>query len=40
MMRILTAAGYAAESGEESYTSTPLTKAVTAPAIEACIIHR
>jgi hypothetical protein len=39
-MRMVTALNYAEEAGERTYVSTPLTKAITLPALEACMIHR
>lgn len=39
-MRLLVAAGYAAETKGEVYVSTPLTKAMNTPMLEACIKHR
>ena len=36
-MRVLTAIGFAAEAGEQSYVATPLTKAVTIPPLEAAL---
>ena len=36
-MRVLTAIGFAAESGTQSYIATPLTKAVTNPVLDAAL---
>ena len=38
-MRVLTVLGYAAEAGTYVYMATPLTTAVTIPALEACVVH-
>ena len=35
IMRVITAIGFAAEAGPQSYLATPLTKAITKPALEA-----
>ena len=35
IMRIITAIGFAAEAGPQSYLATPLMKAITKPALEA-----
>jgi hypothetical protein len=40
IMRVITSIRYAQEAGERLYTSTPLTVAITVPALEACMIHR
>ena len=40
VMRLLTAAGYVAETEEETYIPTPVTKAMTNPVLEACVKHR
>ena len=40
IMRVITALEYAAEVTEKVYAPTPLAKAMTNPAIEACMIHR
>ncbi|KAL9610615.1 MAG: hypothetical protein Q9167_004689 [Letrouitia subvulpina] len=39
IMRVITAINYAAEAGERSYIATPLTNAITIPALEACVVH-
>ncbi|KAI4157988.1 MAG: hypothetical protein LQ342_007848 [Letrouitia transgressa] len=39
IMRVITALNYAAEAGERSYIATPLTNAITLPALEACVVH-
>ena len=36
-MRVLTAIGFAAEDGVQSYVATPLTKAITKPSLEAAV---
>ena len=35
IMRVITAIGFAAEAGPQTYIATPLTKAITKPALEA-----
>lgn len=35
IMRVITAIEFAAEAGSQSYLATPLTKAITKPALEA-----
>ena len=35
IMRVITAIGFAAEAGPQSYLATPLTKSITKPALEA-----
>ena len=37
IMRVLTAIGFAAEAGVQSYVATPLTKAITKPSLEAAV---
>ena len=38
-MRLLTAAGYARETDDETYVSSSLTEAMNSPGIEACAKH-
>lgn len=40
VMRLLTAAGYAGETSDETYVSSSLTKAMNTPVMEASIKHR
>lgn len=37
IMRVISAIGFAAEAHEQSYVSTPLTKAITIPSLEAAV---
>ena len=37
IMRVISAIGFAAEVNEQSYVSTPLTKAITIPSLEAAV---
>ena len=39
IMRVLTVANFAKEAGEELYVATPVTKAMTVPAMEAAVKH-